>query len=168
MKYKRILLKLSGEALMGDDLRYIHSSAVQENKTEYLDKLTSGHYFYHGLEVQQREFRVLGEVAGSDGLVAATGGELAAAVLVDAMVRTLPGALGDADSAEQDSFKNGLLDFPHYTRPEVFEGQAVPEVLVGGNHATIARWRLQQALLLASLRLALPLASWLQALPLAS
>lgn len=50
------------EALMGDDLRYIHSSAVQENKTEYLDKLTSGHYFYHGLEVQQREFRVLGDV----------------------------------------------------------------------------------------------------------
>jgi tRNA (guanine37-N1)-methyltransferase len=75
-----------------------------------------------------------------------TGGELAAMVVIDAVVRQLPGALGDADSAGQDSFADGLLDCPHYTRPEVYEGIAVPPVLLSGNHAEIARWRLKQAL----------------------
>ncbi|HSC96348.1 MAG TPA: tRNA (guanosine(37)-N1)-methyltransferase TrmD [Burkholderiales bacterium] len=75
-----------------------------------------------------------------------TGGELAAMVVMDAVVRQMPGVLGDADSAGQDSFVNGLLDYPHYTRPEVYEGEAVPEVLLSGNHADIARWRLKQAL----------------------
>lgn len=75
-----------------------------------------------------------------------SGGELAAMVVMDAVVRQLPGALGDAESASQDSFVNGLLDCPHYTRPEVYEGEAVPPVLMSGNHAQIARWRLKQAL----------------------
>jgi tRNA (guanine37-N1)-methyltransferase len=75
-----------------------------------------------------------------------SGGELPALVLIDAVVRLLPGVLGDDESAQQDSFVAGLLDWPHYTRPEVFEGQSVPAVLVGGNHAAIRRWREQQAL----------------------
>lgn len=75
-----------------------------------------------------------------------SGGELAAMVLMDAVVRQLPGVLGDAESASQDSFVNGLLDCQHYTRPEVYEGEAVPPVLLSGNHAEIARWRLKQAL----------------------
>lgn len=75
-----------------------------------------------------------------------SGGELAAMVVIDAIVRQLPGVLGDADSAQQDSFVNGLLDYPHYTRPEVYRGIAVPAVLTGGNHALIQRWRLQQSL----------------------
>ena len=75
-----------------------------------------------------------------------SGGELAAMVLIDCIVRQLPGVLGDAESASQDSFVNGLLDCPHYTRPEVFDGQAVPPVLLSGNHAEISRWRLKQAL----------------------
>lgn len=75
-----------------------------------------------------------------------SGGELAAMVVIDCLVRQLPGALGDAESAEQDSFMNGLLDHPHYTRPEVYENEAVPAVLLSGNHADIARWRLKQAL----------------------
>ena len=75
-----------------------------------------------------------------------TGGELAAMVVMDAVVRQMPGALGDAESAEQDSFAGGLLDFPHYTRPEIYEGEAVPAVLLSGNHAEIARWRLKQSL----------------------
>jgi tRNA (guanine37-N1)-methyltransferase len=75
-----------------------------------------------------------------------SGGELPALVLIDAVVRLLPGVLGDEASAVEDSFVAGLLDWPHYTRPEVFEGQAVPAVLVGGNHAAIRRWREQQAL----------------------
>ncbi|MHB1677302.1 MAG: tRNA (guanosine(37)-N1)-methyltransferase TrmD [Sulfuriferula sp.] len=77
-----------------------------------------------------------------------SGGELAAMVVIDAIVRQLPGVLGDADSAQQDSFVNGLLDYPHYTRPEVYRGVPVPVVLTGGNHARIQRWRLQQSLLL--------------------
>jgi tRNA (guanine37-N1)-methyltransferase len=75
-----------------------------------------------------------------------SGGELPALVLIDAIVRLLPGVLGDEESAQQDSFVAGLLDWPHYTRPEVFEGQAVPEVLRSGNHAAIQRWRTKQAL----------------------
>ena len=76
-----------------------------------------------------------------------SGGELATMVVIDAILRQLPGALGDADSAVQDSFVNGLLDYPHYTRPEVYRGVPVPAVLMGGNHAKIQRWRLQQSLL---------------------
>lgn len=75
-----------------------------------------------------------------------SGGELAAMVLIDAVTRLLPGALGHEQSAEQDSFSGGLLDCPHYTRPEVYRGRAVPEVLLSGNHEAIRLWRLQQAL----------------------
>jgi tRNA (guanine37-N1)-methyltransferase len=75
-----------------------------------------------------------------------SGGELPALVLIDAVVRLLPGVLGDADSAGQDSFVNGILDWPHYTRPESFAGLSVPQVLLGGNHAAIGRWRMKQAL----------------------
>ena len=75
-----------------------------------------------------------------------SGGELAAMVLMDTVVRQLPGALGDGMSAEQESFVNGLLDCPQYTRPEVYEGQAVPPVLMSGHHAQIERWRLKQSL----------------------
>lgn len=75
-----------------------------------------------------------------------SGGELPAMVLIDALTRQLPGALGKAESAEQDSFMSGLLDCPHYTRPEQYQGMVVPEVLLSGNHKSIARWRLQQSL----------------------
>ncbi len=75
-----------------------------------------------------------------------SGGELAAMVLIDAVVRQLPGVLGDEDSATQDSFVSGLLDCPHYTRPEEYAGERVPPVLLSGNHAAIERWRLKQAL----------------------
>ena len=67
-------------------------------------------------------------------------------VLMDSMIRQLPGVLGDAESAEQDSFVNGLLDYPHYTRPEIYHGERVPDVLMSGHHAVIQKWRLKQAL----------------------
>jgi tRNA (guanine37-N1)-methyltransferase len=67
-------------------------------------------------------------------------------VLMDAIIRQLPGSLGDSDSAIEDSFVNGLLDCPHYTRPEVYNGEKVPEVLMSGNHAKIKQWRLKMAL----------------------
>lgn len=75
-----------------------------------------------------------------------SGGELPAMVLLDALIRQLPGALNDQDSAIEDSFVDGLLDCPHYTRPVDYEGRRVPEVLLSGNHAEIRRWRLQQSL----------------------
>jgi len=75
-----------------------------------------------------------------------SGGELAAMVLMDALVRQIPGVLGDDSSAEQDSFVMGLLDCPHYTRPEVYNGEGVPEVLMSGHHAEIEKWRLKQSL----------------------
>ena len=75
-----------------------------------------------------------------------SGGELAAMVCIDAMTRLLPGALGHEDSAQQDSFSAGLLDCPHYTRPEVYRGDRVPAVLMNGNHRDIDAWREQQAL----------------------
>ena len=67
-------------------------------------------------------------------------------VLMDALIRQLPGALGHEDSADQDSFAEGLLDCPHYTRPDAYAGQKVPEVLLSGDHEKIRRWRLQQSL----------------------
>lgn len=75
-----------------------------------------------------------------------SGGELPAMVMIDGMARLLPGVLGDADSAEQDSFMDGLLDHPHYTRPEQLEGDTVPPVLLGGDHEAIRKWRLKQSL----------------------
>jgi len=75
-----------------------------------------------------------------------SGGELAALVVMDAVIRLLPGVLGHEDSAAQDSFMDGLLDYPHYTRPEQTDGLSVPEVLLSGDHQAIARWRRKQAL----------------------
>jgi tRNA (guanine37-N1)-methyltransferase len=75
-----------------------------------------------------------------------TGGEIPALVVADAVTRLLPGVLGGEGAAEEDSFQNGLLEYPHYTRPRVFEGQEVPEVLLSGDHARIARWRREQSL----------------------
>lgn len=75
-----------------------------------------------------------------------SGGELPAMVMLDALIRRIPGALGDNASAEQDSFEQGWLDCPHYTRPEVVEGRRVPEVLLSGDHKRIENWRLQQSL----------------------
>jgi len=75
-----------------------------------------------------------------------SGGELAAMVLIDGVTRLLPGALGHEDSADQDSFSDGLLDYPHFTRPDIVDGEAIPEVLRSGDHQAIHRWRQKQAL----------------------
>jgi tRNA (guanine37-N1)-methyltransferase len=75
-----------------------------------------------------------------------SGGELPAMTMMDAVIRLIPGALGDGESAVQDSFINGLLDYPHYTRPEIYENLSVPDVLLGGHHAKIADWRRQKSL----------------------
>lgn len=99
---------------------------------------------YEGID--QRVIDALVDEELSIGDYVVSGGELPALVVVDAVARLLPGVLGDAESAAQDSFGDGLLDWPHYTRPEEWEGRAVPAVLQGGNHAEIRRWRQKQAL----------------------
>ncbi len=99
---------------------------------------------YEGIDERVVEAEVDEEVSIGDYVL--SGGELPAMVLVDAVARLLPGALGDARSAREDSFVTGLLDYPHYTRPESVEGRAVPKVLVGGDHRAIARWQRKQAL----------------------
>ncbi|MDR2365572.1 MAG: tRNA (guanosine(37)-N1)-methyltransferase TrmD [Zoogloeaceae bacterium] len=99
---------------------------------------------YEGVDERLIERVVEEELSVGDFVV--SGGELAAMLLMDALIRQLPGALGDAASAAEDSFVSGLLDCPHYTRPEVYAGQAVPEVLLSGDHARIRRWRLKASL----------------------
>jgi len=99
---------------------------------------------YEGIDERVIEKEVDEEWSIGDYVI--SGGELAAMVLIDAVVRQLPGALGDQDSAAEDSFVEGLLDTPHYTRPEVWNDVVVPDVLLSGDHAAIRRWRLKQAL----------------------
>ena len=99
---------------------------------------------YEGIDERLIELEVNEELSVGDYVL--SGGELPALIVMDAVTRLLPGALGDADSAQQDSFMDGLLDYPHYTRPEMIDGLPVPAVLTGGNHADIRRWRHKQAL----------------------
>ena len=98
---------------------------------------------YEGIDERVVEAAVDEEISIGDYVL--SGGELPAMVLMDAVIRLLPGALGHGDSAAQDSFSDGLLDCPHYTRPEMFEGRSVPEVLMSGDHDKIRRWRLEQS-----------------------
>jgi len=99
---------------------------------------------YEGIDERFIERHVDLEISVGDFVV--SGGELPAMLLMDAVIRWLPGVLGHADSAPEDSFSDGLLDCPHYTRPEIFEGEGVPEVLMSGDHGAIAGWRRAQAL----------------------
>ena len=117
-------------------------SLVMQLKAEPGLVLLAGRY--EGIDERVIQRQVDLEVSIGDYVL--SGGELGAMVLIDAIVRQLPGVLNDAGSAEQDSFVDGLLDCPHYTRPEVYEGISVPDVLLSGNHAEINRWRLKQAL----------------------
>ena len=99
---------------------------------------------YEGVDQRLIDRRVDAEISLGDFVL--SGGEIPALALLDAVSRLLPGVLGSAQSAEQDSFSNGLLDCPHYTRPEVHDGQPVPDVLLSGDHARIAQWRREQSL----------------------
>jgi tRNA (guanine37-N1)-methyltransferase len=100
-----------------------------------------GHY--KGIDERVHQYLATEELSIGDYVL--TGGELPALVVIDAVVRLMPGVLGDLDSAVGDSFQTGMLDYPHYTRPEEFRGWRVPEVLMSGHHARIAQWRREQA-----------------------
>ena len=120
-----------------------HEKVMQLSQQQGLILLASR---YEGVDERLLDALVDEEISIGDYVL--SGGELPAMALIDAVVRQLPGVLGDADSAIEDSFVNGLLDCPHYTRPEEYEGKVVPEVLLSGNHAKIREWRLKQSLLL--------------------
>jgi tRNA (guanine37-N1)-methyltransferase len=98
---------------------------------------------FEGLDQRVIEARNMEEISLGDFVLA--GGEIAAMALIEAAVRLLPGVLGDASSTEEESFAKGLLEYPHFTRPQQFEGQGIPEVLSNGNHSEITKWRQTQA-----------------------
>ena len=133
-KGRLILLSPQGQ-------RFNHEKAVELSKEKRLI-LISGKY--EGFDERIRTG--LGAEQISIGDYVLNGGELAAMVIIDAVVRLLPDALGDEDSAKDDSFSEGLLEYPQYTRPEVFRGMKVPDILLSGDHKKIADWRKEQAL----------------------
>ena len=100
---------------------------------------------YEGVDERIRQNLVTDEISIGDYVL--TGGELPALILIDAVARLLPGVLGDPDGASDDSHASGLLEYPHYTRPPEFRGESVPDVLLSGDHARIAKWRREQSLL---------------------
>jgi tRNA (guanine37-N1)-methyltransferase len=132
-KVKTLLMSPQGK-------RFSHGMALELSKEKSLI-LVCGHY--EGMDERVMKF-IDEEISLGDFVM--TGGEPAAAAIVDSLMRFLPGVVGDKRSVEKDSFFNGLLDYPHYTRPLSFKGMAVPEVLLSGNHALIERWRKKESL----------------------
>lgn len=98
---------------------------------------------FEGLDQRAIDARGLEEISAGDYVL--SGGELAAMILIDACVRLLPGVVGAQESLAEESFENGLLEYPHYTRPRIWEGREIPGVLLSGDHAAIAKWRREQA-----------------------
>ena len=128
---------------LGPRGRTLSTALARELAQEEELILLCGHY--EGVDQRVLDSCVDEEVSIGDYIL--TGGELAAMVLTDCVARFIPGVLGSAESPEEESFSEGLLEYPQYTRPAVWEGQAVPEVLLSGHHANIEAWRRQQSLL---------------------
>ena len=121
--------------------RFDHATAARFAR---LDRLVLLCGRYEGIDERVREAVATEEISLGDFVL--TGGEVAALAVVEATVRLVPGALGDAESAETDSFSDGLLDWPHYTRPAELRGMGVPEILLSGDHGRVRRWRRKEAL----------------------
>lgn len=141
----------SAKAAAGPDCEVIYLSPqgiplTQQILTDLAERpglvLVAGRY--EGIDERLIEHEIDAEYSIGDYVL--SGGELPAMVLIDGITRLQPGAVGDNQSVQEDSFSDGLLDHPHYTRPETVDGLEVPAVLLGGNHAEIRRWRLKQAL----------------------
>ena len=135
-----IYLSPQGERLNQRKVRHLALGESGVQPPDYI--LLAGRY--EGIDERLIEACVDHEISIGDYVL--SGGELAAMVLIDAIARMLPGVLGDEDSARLDSFMQGLLDCPHYTRPEEIDGRRVPEVLLSGDHKAIVSWRLKQSL----------------------
>ena len=127
--------------LTADGVPFTHKIAEELSKESHL-VLVCGHY--KGIDERIRESEIDMEISIGDFIV--SGGELPAMVLTDAIVRLLDGALGNKESAMTDSFAQGLLGYPVYTRPEIFEGKRVPEVLLSGHHQRISEWKTQESI----------------------
>ena len=145
----RSLLAQQGDSLTKPKVILMTPQGKQfeQKKAQELSKLEHlificGHY--EGVDERVREHLVDEEISIGDYVL--TGGEFPAMVVIDSVVRLIPGVLGKEASLDEESFSNGLLEYPHYTRPEEFEGWKVPDVLLSGNHAEIAKWRKEQAL----------------------
>jgi tRNA (guanine37-N1)-methyltransferase len=123
--------------------RRVGGHSQQESSEQVHLALLCGRY--EGIDERVRQYLVTDEISIGDFVL--TGGELPALVVIDAVVRLVPGVLGDPDGPWDDSHASGLLEYPHYTRPPEFRGWRVPEILLSGDHARLARWRRQQALL---------------------
>lgn len=123
--------------------RLLNQSIAYELSEEPKLAFLSGRY--EGIDERVRQYLVTDEISIGDYVL--TGGELPALVLIDSIIRLLPGVLGDPDGALDDSHASGVLEYPHYTRPADFRGWEVPEVLLSGDHARVARWRREQSLL---------------------
>ena len=123
--------------------RLLNQSIAYELSEE--PKLTFLSGRYEGIDERVRQYLVTDEISIGDYVL--TGGELPSLVLIDTIIRLLPGVLGDPDGALDDSHASGVLEYPHYTRPADFRGWEVPEVLLSGDHARVARWRREQSLL---------------------
>jgi tRNA (guanine37-N1)-methyltransferase len=140
------------EAIRTPEARVVYMSPCgrrfdQRIAREYADR--AGHLIILCGHYEGVDQRVLDELVDDElsiGDYVLTNGVIASVVVVDAIARLLPGVLGDANSAVDDSFVSGLLEYPHYTRPEEFRGMKVPEILLSGNHAEIAKWRKHQAI----------------------
>jgi tRNA (guanine37-N1)-methyltransferase len=138
------------EKLAESRTRVILTSPTGRPFTQAIARELAGHQHllficgsYEGVDERVREGMVHDELSIGDYVL--TNGGLAAMVIIDAVTRLLPGALGDEQSAEQESFSHGLLEYPHYTRPAEFRGMKVPEILLSGHHAEIEKWRAEQA-----------------------
>lgn len=136
-------LERSDVILLTPQGRLFRQSMAEELSRHQHLVLICGHY--EGVDERVREHLVTDEISIGDYVL--TGGEIPAMVIVDAVTRLVPGVLGSQESAFEESHASGLLEYPQYTRPPVFRGWAVPDVLLSGNHEAIARWRRQQALL---------------------
>jgi len=121
--------------------RVLDQSLVRQMSRESQITLICGRF--EGVDERLIEARNLTEISIGDYIL--SGGEMAALIVLDSIIRLLPGVMGNAQSGEHESFETGLLEHPHYTRPQLFEGRAIPEILNSGDHGAIARWRLAEA-----------------------
>jgi tRNA (guanine37-N1)-methyltransferase len=152
MKVESLLAAINAtKDVVGNDARVIYLSPQGKTINQALikkiatyDKIIFISGRYEGID--ERVIQLCVNEEWSIGDYVLSGGEFAALVLIDAITRLLPEALGDSESAQQDSFCDGLLEYPHFTRPEEFAGLAVPKVLLSGDHAAISRWRLKESL----------------------
>jgi len=139
-----IYLSPQGRRLDFTGLKALYEKTLVSNTSASKTSLILVAGRYEGIDERVIESDIDEELSIGDYVL--TGGEIPAMVIIDALTRLVPGALGHEDAVQQDSFVEGILDCPHYSRPEEFEGQRVPGVLLGGNHQVIQRWRKKQAL----------------------